>query len=79
MESFLSVEAIVSWNCLLPSGETTSWATPRTSPAEFFAVATEFFFEDSRRLLARYPELYDQLRLFYRQDPASLIEQDPAT
>jgi hypothetical protein len=48
-----------------------------TSPAEFFAVATEFFFEDSIRLRARYPELYDQLRLFYRQDPASLITQDP--
>jgi len=43
-----------------------------TNPAEFFAVATELFFEQSHQLRARYPELYDQLRLFYQQDPALL-------
>lgn len=42
-----------------------------TSPAEFFAVATETFFEKPRALRARHPELYEQLRLFYRQDPAA--------
>jgi len=31
-----------------------------TNPAEFFAVATETFFEKSRQLQRRYPELYDQ-------------------
>ncbi|MBN1824935.1 MAG: zinc-dependent peptidase [Candidatus Eisenbacteria bacterium] len=45
-----------------------------TNPAEFFAVATETFFERSRELRARSPELYDQLRLFYRQDPAARID-----
>jgi Mlc titration factor MtfA (ptsG expression regulator) len=44
-----------------------------TNPAEFFAVATETFFEKPRRLQSRHPELYDQLKGFYRQDPARLI------
>jgi Mlc titration factor MtfA (ptsG expression regulator) len=41
-----------------------------TSPAEFFAVATECFFEDPVPLARSHPELYAQLRLLYRQDPA---------
>ncbi len=43
-----------------------------THPAEFFAVATELFFE--RPLLAREhsPEMYQLLVQFYRQDPAAL-------
>lgn len=40
-------------------------------PAEFFAVATEEFFELPIELGENYPALYDQLRTFYRQDPAS--------
>lgn len=42
-----------------------------TSPAEFFAVATECFFEKSIQLKKIHPALYDQLKLFYRQDPAA--------
>jgi len=41
-----------------------------TNPAEFFAVATEYFFEQPHRLKEKHPELYEELRLFYRQDPA---------
>jgi Mlc titration factor MtfA (ptsG expression regulator) len=41
------------------------------NPAEFFAVVTEAFFEKPRQLAARHPELYAQLRLFYKQDPAA--------
>jgi len=41
------------------------------SPAEFFAVVTECFFEKPAALRRRHPELYQELRLFYRQDPAS--------
>jgi Mlc titration factor MtfA (ptsG expression regulator) len=37
--------------------------------AEFFAVATECFFEQPHALQRRHPELYDLLRNFYRQDP----------
>jgi len=43
------------------------------SPAEFFAVATEFFFEKPVELRNRHPDLYQQLQLFYRTDPASLL------
>lgn len=42
-----------------------------TDPAEFFAVATECFFEQSTELKQKHPELYGQLREFYRQDPAA--------
>jgi Mlc titration factor MtfA (ptsG expression regulator) len=42
-----------------------------TNRAEFFAVATETFFEAGAHLRDRLPQLYEQLRLFYRQDPAS--------
>jgi Mlc titration factor MtfA (ptsG expression regulator) len=42
-----------------------------TSPAEFFAVATEFFFERPRAMRVGHPELYEQLKRFYRQDPAT--------
>ena len=41
-----------------------------TNPAEFFAVATEAFFERPRALHARHPELYAELGRFFRQDPA---------
>lgn len=40
-----------------------------TDPAEFFAVLSEVFFETPAVLHAVYPEVYAQLRLFYRQDP----------
>ncbi len=41
-----------------------------TNRAEFFAVATETFFEKPAQLERDHAELYAQLRLFYRQDPA---------
>ena len=43
-------------------------------PAEFFAVATETFFERPIQLKKRRPELYRILSRFYRQDPAGYIE-----
>ncbi len=42
-----------------------------TNPGEFFAVATELFFEQAADLQAREPALYDVLLRFYRQDPAA--------
>lgn len=39
------------------------------NPGEFFAVASETFFEAPRRLRNFSPELYQQLSLFYRQRP----------
>jgi MtfA peptidase len=40
-----------------------------TDPAEFFAVATEAFFERTAALADSHPELHEQLRLYYRVDP----------
>lgn len=40
-------------------------------PGEFFAVASEAFFETPCALQARYPEVYRQLARYYRLDPAS--------
>jgi Mlc titration factor MtfA (ptsG expression regulator) len=40
-------------------------------PAEFFAVATETFFELGRELSRRHPRLYEELRRFYQQNPAA--------
>lgn len=40
-------------------------------PAEFFAVMSEAFFDTPALLRAEYPRVYDQLRQFYRQDPAA--------
>jgi len=42
-----------------------------TNPAEFFAVATEAFFERSAALRHNHPELYDELARFFRQDPVT--------
>ncbi|HSH47880.1 MAG TPA: M90 family metallopeptidase [Halomonas sp.] len=38
-------------------------------PGECFAVACEIFFSTPERLNAAYPELYDLLRRYFRQDP----------
>jgi Mlc titration factor MtfA (ptsG expression regulator) len=44
-----------------------------TNPAEFFAVATESFFGQSRELLAQHPGLYAELQWYFNQDPASWL------
>jgi Mlc titration factor MtfA (ptsG expression regulator) len=40
-----------------------------TNPAEFFAVASEAFFESPRLLESTWPAVYEQLVLYYRQEP----------
>ena len=40
-----------------------------TSPAEFFAVLSEVFFERPIVIQQHYAAIYEQLRLYYRQDP----------
>lgn len=40
-----------------------------TNEAEFFAVATEAFFEKPQRMKEKAPELYEELRRYYRLDP----------
>lgn len=49
-----------------------TWLDPYAAehPSEFFAVVSEAFFTDGKETLRRYPDVYQQLRLFYRQHPA---------
>jgi len=42
-------------------------------PDEFFAVASEYFFEAPEVLDECYPKVYAELRAFYRQDPLERI------
>jgi hypothetical protein len=42
-----------------------------TSPAEFFAVASEVFFEQAPRMASEAPALYGELARFYRVNPLS--------
>jgi hypothetical protein len=44
------------------------------SASEFFAVASEAFFETPELLAPAYPAVYEQLTLFYRQDPRARLE-----
>src|SRR5271157_284607 len=44
-----------------------------TNPAEFFAVATECFFEKPIQLRRKHPQLYEELKAYYRQDPVSFV------
>ena len=47
------------------------------NPAEFFAVATEAFFERPMELREEHRALYEELRVFYRQDPATWSDTEP--
>ncbi len=44
------------------------------SPPEFFAVATESFFEKPQRMKRELPELYEQLQNVYQIDPANWFD-----
>jgi MtfA peptidase len=51
------------------------------SPAEFFAVATESFFEQPWRVAERHPDLFEEFLGYYRVDPrawaAHLLTEEP--
>ncbi len=44
------------------------------SPAEFFAVLSEYFFDLPEALVEAYPAVYEQMRRFFRQDPMERYE-----
>ena len=44
-----------------------------TNPAEFFAVATETFFEKPQQMAKKHPELYEELKNYYKLDPAEWV------
>ena len=50
-----------------------TWLDPYAAehPAEFFAVVSEAFFREPGETKRRYPDVYDQLVLFYMQNPAA--------
>jgi Mlc titration factor MtfA (ptsG expression regulator)/Zn-finger nucleic acid-binding protein len=50
-----------------------------TNPAEFFAVATECFFEKPVHMERQHPRLYDVLREYFRQDTAARFKRRPGT
>lgn len=41
-----------------------------TNPAEFFAVATETFFEQPEKLKCEHPQLFEELLSYYQLDPS---------
>jgi Mlc titration factor MtfA (ptsG expression regulator) len=43
------------------------------SPAEFFAVVSELFFEKPHPLRREYRDVYELLAQFYRQDPGERL------
>ena len=48
-----------------------------TSPAEFFAVFSEYFFCTPDILHTHFAHVYEQLRLYYRQDPLHRCQLNP--
>jgi MtfA peptidase len=46
-----------------------------TNPGEFFAVATEAFFDVPTELEAHEPALYEVMRDYYGQDPAARLRR----
>jgi len=46
-----------------------------TNPAEFFAVATETFFEKPCQMKRKEPELYEELKEYYQLDPVAWTEE----
>ena len=47
-----------------------------TDDGEFFAVASEYFFEQPEVLQSEYPYVYRLLCAFYKQDPARRRERE---
>ena len=70
-----SREFTAAWNRLQHEWNQEEWGWldlyALDSPAEFFSVASEYFFQSPDVLRERLPGVYVQLRDFYRQDPAA--------
>ncbi len=45
-----------------------------TNPAEFFAVATETFFEKPHQMQRKHPELFDELKSYFKVDPTEWVD-----
>ncbi|MBD2506541.1 zinc-dependent peptidase [Nostoc muscorum FACHB-395] len=60
-------------NDVLQGAKTVMDSYGATNPAEFFAVATETFFEKPHQLLSKHPALYEQLQRYYKLDPVQWV------
>lgn len=58
-----------------PDRETAIDPYAAENPAEFFAVSCEYFFNAPDLLASAYPAVYEQLKLFFRQDPLARFER----
>lgn len=58
-------------HCARVDAHTDTWLDPyaASSPAEFFAVITEAFYELPQAVQAQYPQVFTQLCDYYRVDP----------
>ena len=56
-----------------PDAETAIDPYAAENPAEFFAVTSEYFFSGPDLLQQAYPQVYQQLVQFYRQDPLARL------
>lgn len=57
-----------------PDAETAIDPYAAENPAEFFAVTSEYFFSAPDLLTESYPQVYEQLSHFYRQDPLARLK-----
>lgn len=72
--------AFVDMNRRIDNGEDTPIDPYCTEDAgEFFAVLSEYFFEQPALLKREYTQVYQQLSLFYRQDPAARLPYTPGS
>ncbi|PKH00170.1 zinc-dependent peptidase [Paraglaciecola sp. MB-3u-78] len=65
----LNAEFIVQQQKLADGVDDVIYSYGATSPAEFFAVVTETFFEKPHQLEHRHPQLYEQFKQCYLLDP----------
>ena len=54
-------------------GQTVIDAYGTINPAEFFAAATETFFEKPQQMAQQHPALYNQLKCYYKLEPREWI------
>lgn len=60
----------------IKSGETKINSYGATNSSEFFAVVTEFFYENPFMIKKRYPDLYEFLVIMYKTDLVDVYKRD---
>jgi Mlc titration factor MtfA (ptsG expression regulator) len=82
-KAYLPPELIKPWTDMMyrvmekiRSGDSTLDEYGATNEAEFFAVATEHFFEDPQLLAEKHPKLYQLLTRTFRQNPRRRFNLD---